>query len=112
MRLAKYRMWGFEVLWSGLERSRVDPRIYQEPEPIDHLNGLARLLALERLFDIAPCKARPWPHLEGGSSFSNAFRIPYGPKYDAVTARIHCSHFLLRKTDVDVLLDRERVAYG
>lgn len=88
MRLAKYRLWGFEIYWPELERSRVNERIFYKP--IDQVNGLARLLVLEWLFHIAPCKTQPWPHLETQGETTTirdsgyqAFRIPYGPKFDA-----------------------------
>lgn len=91
MRLAKYRRWGFEIYWSGLDRSRVNPRILYEQ--IEDIYGLARLLTLERLFkgDIPMVQAAvKWPHLEllGNTTIAQesdyqAFRIPYGPQFDA-----------------------------
>lgn len=59
--LAKYRLWGFEIYWLGLERLCVDDRVLARP--IERVNGLARLLALEWLFFVAPRKADLWPHL-------------------------------------------------
>lgn len=64
MRLVKYCFWGFEIFWSGLEQLCVDLYIYYEPELINQFNGLARLLALEWLFDVALYKANLWLYLE------------------------------------------------
>ncbi|GBC03939.1 hypothetical protein RclHR1_05400001, partial [Rhizophagus clarus] len=47
MRLAKYTERGFEIKVHSLERSRIDPTIYEKS--FEKLNGLARLLVLERL---------------------------------------------------------------
>ncbi|KMP01227.1 hypothetical protein CIRG_01367 [Coccidioides immitis RMSCC 2394] len=46
-RLAKYSHRGFEVYWSGLDRSRVDPTIFERS--FTHVVGLARLLVMEKL---------------------------------------------------------------
>lgn len=46
-RLSKYSKRGFEVYWSDLDRSRIDPTIFERSFQMTH--GLARLLVLERL---------------------------------------------------------------
>lgn len=46
-RLSKYSHRGFEVHWPALERSRIDPTIYERS--FSRLLGLARLLVLEKL---------------------------------------------------------------
>ncbi|KAK2836870.1 hypothetical protein FQN49_006637, partial [Arthroderma sp. PD_2] len=46
-RLAKYSHRGFEVVWPQLERSRIDPTIFERS--FMRTTGLARLLVLERL---------------------------------------------------------------
>lgn len=46
-RLAKYSHRGFEVCWPPLDRSRIDPTIFERSFKRTH--GLARLLVLERL---------------------------------------------------------------
>ncbi|KAK2799263.1 hypothetical protein FQN50_008539 [Emmonsiellopsis sp. PD_5] len=46
-RLAKYAHRGFEVHWSGLDRSKVDPTIFERK--FTHIVGLARLLVMEKL---------------------------------------------------------------
>ncbi|WEW58217.1 hypothetical protein PRK78_003685 [Emydomyces testavorans] len=46
-RLAKYSHRGFEVYWPNLERSRVDPTIFERF--FTHVVGLARLLVMEKL---------------------------------------------------------------
>ncbi|KXX77462.1 Ankycorbin [Madurella mycetomatis] len=46
-RLSKYSHRGFEVYWPGLDRSRVDPTIFERS--FQRTLGLARLLVLERL---------------------------------------------------------------
>ncbi|WPH02991.1 Hypothetical protein R9X50_00586300 [Acrodontium crateriforme] len=50
-RLAKYAHRGFEVYWPNLDRSRVDPTIYERS--FGRTQGLARLLILEKLPDSA-----------------------------------------------------------
>ncbi|KAK3695330.1 hypothetical protein B0T22DRAFT_369114 [Podospora appendiculata] len=50
-RLSKYSHRGFEVYWSGLDRSRVDPTIFERS--FQRTLGLARLLVLERLPTVA-----------------------------------------------------------
>jgi hypothetical protein len=47
MRLAKYANRGFAVLVPGLDRSKVDPQIFEKR--FDQVQGLAKLLLLERL---------------------------------------------------------------
>ena len=47
MRLAKYAKRGFEVAVPDLQRSRVDPMIFERAW--SNINGLARLLLLEKL---------------------------------------------------------------
>ena len=47
MRLAKYAKRGFEILVPSLDRSRIDPNIYERPW--GRLQGLPRLLVLEQL---------------------------------------------------------------
>lgn len=47
MRLAKYASRGFQVAVPSLDRSRIDPQLFEKP--FDKLQGLARLLLLERL---------------------------------------------------------------
>ncbi|CAG8440942.1 1066_t:CDS:10 [Ambispora gerdemannii] len=47
MRLAKYAERGFEIKVPSLDRSRIDPTIYDRS--FEKLHGLARLLVLERL---------------------------------------------------------------
>jgi ankyrin repeat protein len=47
MRLAKYGMRGFSVLVPGLDRDKVDPGIFERPW--NSLDGLAKLLVLEKL---------------------------------------------------------------
>ncbi|KAL2861177.1 ankyrin repeat-containing domain protein [Aspergillus lucknowensis] len=46
-RLSKYSRRGFEVYWADLDRSRVDPTIFQRS--LRGIVGLARLLVLEKL---------------------------------------------------------------
>lgn len=46
-RLSKYSHRGFEVHWSGLDRARIDPTIYERT--FSRVLGLARLLVLEKL---------------------------------------------------------------
>ncbi|KAH7311442.1 hypothetical protein B0I35DRAFT_481406 [Stachybotrys elegans] len=46
-RLAKYARRGFEVYYSDLDRSRIDPSIYERS--LTHTHGLARLLIIEQL---------------------------------------------------------------
>lgn len=46
-RLSKYSHRGFEVLWPVLDRSRIDPTIYERS--FSRVLGLARLLVLEKL---------------------------------------------------------------
>ena len=46
-RLAKYAGRGFEVYWPSLDRSRVDPTIFERS--FTRTEGLARLLILEKL---------------------------------------------------------------
>ncbi|QIX01016.1 hypothetical protein AMS68_006533 [Peltaster fructicola] len=46
-RLSKYRHRGFEVYWPDLDRSRIDPTIYERS--FLRTEGLARLLVLEKL---------------------------------------------------------------
>ncbi|KAL8331874.1 hypothetical protein RB593_002310 [Gaeumannomyces tritici] len=46
-RLSKYSHRGFEVYWPGLDRSRIDPTIFERS--FRRTLGLARLLVLERL---------------------------------------------------------------
>ena len=46
-RLSKYSHRGFEVYWSSLERSRIDPTIFERS--FSRVMGLARLLVLEKL---------------------------------------------------------------
>ncbi|KKK26957.1 hypothetical protein ARAM_004358 [Aspergillus rambellii] len=46
-RLSKYSHRGFEVFWPDLDRSRVDPTIFERS--FARVTGLARLLVLERL---------------------------------------------------------------
>jgi hypothetical protein len=46
-RLSKYSHRGFEVYWPSIERSRVDPTIFERS--FSRLQGLARLLVLEKL---------------------------------------------------------------
>ncbi|PGH04470.1 hypothetical protein GX51_03461 [Blastomyces parvus] len=46
-RLAKYAHRGFEVYWSALDRSRLDPTIFERS--FNHVVGLARLMVMEKL---------------------------------------------------------------
>jgi hypothetical protein len=46
-RLSKYSHRGFEIFWPALDRSRVDPTIYERS--FMRTEGLARLLVLEKL---------------------------------------------------------------
>ncbi|CAG8242404.1 unnamed protein product [Penicillium salamii] len=46
-RLSKYSHRGFEVFWPGLDRSRIDPTIFERT--FNRTVGLARLLVLEKL---------------------------------------------------------------
>jgi len=46
-RLSKYRHRGFEVQWPNLDRSRIDPTIFERS--FSRTEGLARLLILEKL---------------------------------------------------------------
>ncbi|PGH19662.1 hypothetical protein AJ80_03817 [Polytolypa hystricis UAMH7299] len=46
-RLAKYAHRGFEVYWSDLDRSKIDPTIFERS--FSHVAGLARLLVMEQL---------------------------------------------------------------
>ncbi|RIA84952.1 ankyrin repeat-containing domain protein [Glomus cerebriforme] len=109
MRLAKYTERGFEIKVPLLERSRIDPTIYEKS--FEKLNGLARLLVLERLntpdnrFEYVEKKrerncrpkhpksgiyaSRKWARAKNmkGSKFENSdyetVILPYGLKYDA-----------------------------
>jgi hypothetical protein len=47
MRLAKYSSRGFGVVVPSLDRSRIDPQLFEKR--FDQLQGLARLLLLEKL---------------------------------------------------------------
>ncbi|KAI9433857.1 hypothetical protein H4582DRAFT_1982964 [Lactarius indigo] len=47
IRLAKYSSRGFEVYVPGLKRDEIDPTIYERA--VGHVQGLARLLAIEKL---------------------------------------------------------------
>ena len=46
-RLAKYARRGFEVHWPNLDRSKIDPTIFERS--FSHVLGLARLLVIEKL---------------------------------------------------------------
>lgn len=46
-RLAKYARRGFEVHWPNLDRSKIDPTIFERS--FSHVLGLARLLVMEKL---------------------------------------------------------------
>lgn len=46
-RLSKYAHRGFEIHWPDLDRTKIDPTIFERSFP--RTNGLARLLVLERL---------------------------------------------------------------
>jgi hypothetical protein len=46
-RLAKYRRRGFEIYWGDIDRSKVDPTIFERSFP--SVVGLARLLVMEKL---------------------------------------------------------------
>lgn len=46
-RLSKYSHRGFEVYWPSLDRSRIDPTIFERS--FSRTQGLARLLVLEKL---------------------------------------------------------------
>ncbi|PGH35322.1 hypothetical protein GX50_01786 [[Emmonsia] crescens] len=46
-RLAKYAHRGFEVYWPALDRSKLDPTIFERS--FNHVVGLARLMVMERL---------------------------------------------------------------
>lgn len=46
-RLAKYARRGFEVHWPNLDRSKIDPTIFERS--FSHVVGLARLLIIEKL---------------------------------------------------------------
>ncbi|KAJ5894821.1 hypothetical protein N7495_006512 [Penicillium taxi] len=46
-RLSKYSHRGFEVFWTGLDRSKIDPTIFERS--FTRTQGLARLLVLEKL---------------------------------------------------------------
>ncbi|RIA90033.1 hypothetical protein C1645_661896, partial [Glomus cerebriforme] len=109
MRLAKYAERGFEIKVPLLERSRIDPTIYERN--FEELSGLARLLVLERLntpnnrFNYVKKKhernfrpnhsksglygSRRWRRVNnyGENKFENSnyetVILPYGPKYDA-----------------------------
>ena len=47
MRLAKYAERGFAVVVPSLERNKIDPQLFEKR--FDQLQGLARLLLLEKL---------------------------------------------------------------
>ncbi|GBB92606.1 hypothetical protein RclHR1_02030009 [Rhizophagus clarus] len=106
MRLAKYAGRGFEIKVPSLDRSRIDPTIYEKS--FEKLNGLARLLVLERLntpydrFEYIEKKRERNYHPESSSYVSRRKRrssdikaskfenndygtviLPYGPKYNA-----------------------------
>jgi len=49
VRLAKYAERGFEVLVPSLTRGKIDPQIFEKP--FDKVQGLARLLQIEKLKD-------------------------------------------------------------
>ncbi|PQE10383.1 ankyrin repeat protein [Rutstroemia sp. NJR-2017a WRK4] len=107
-RLSKYSHRGFEVHWPMLDRSRIDPTIFERS--FGRTEGLARLLILEKLPKQARRKERGRPSLNRG--FRNQRRlygnlkdqeedevaewveqddiadyhtmtVPYGPKYNA-----------------------------
>ncbi|PGH11964.1 hypothetical protein AJ79_04551 [Helicocarpus griseus UAMH5409] len=46
-RLAKYAHRGFEVHWPALDRSKLDPTIFERS--FNHITGLARLMVMEKL---------------------------------------------------------------
>lgn len=46
-RLAKYARRGFEIHWPNLDRSKIDPTIFERS--FSHVFGLARLLVMEKL---------------------------------------------------------------
>ncbi|RIA83139.1 hypothetical protein C1645_699703 [Glomus cerebriforme] len=107
IRLIKYAERGFEIKVPSLERSRIDPTIYEKS--FGKLNGLARLLVLEHLntpknrLEYVKKKRersiRPRPPNSGGiytsrrwdnceeNNFKNSdyetVILPYGPKYNA-----------------------------
>lgn len=129
-RLAKYSHRGFEVYWPLLDRSRIDPTIFERS--FKRTQGLARLLVLERLPKVSDRDAyvdqrraeRGRPSIDRDEytlpgnikdrhdeevadvideeevSNYHTFTIPYGPKY---TAR-KIEKLLYRK---DLLLNAE-----
>eukprot|EP01091_Cochliopodium_minus_P014082 TRINITY_DN470_c0_g2_i1.p1 TRINITY_DN470_c0_g2~~TRINITY_DN470_c0_g2_i1.p1 ORF type:complete len:1824 (-),score=771.42 TRINITY_DN470_c0_g2_i1:113-5584(-) len=80
MRLAKYAERGFSVVVPSLERDKIDPQLFERR--FDQLQGLARLLLLEKLKSpesryrykdlLRIKKMRPEPK-EGRTSFANKF---------------------------------------
>lgn len=112
-RLAKYAHRGFEVYWGDMDRSRVDPTVFERS--FSHVVGLARLLVMEKLPTAEARDAyiserraeRKRPHRqsqyqgdwgnikesqpedvaewvdEEEVSNYHTFMVPYGPKYNA-----------------------------
>lgn len=64
-RLCKYASRGFEVHWPSLDRSRVDPTIFERA--FNRVQGLARLLILEKL-----------PHPQDRDEYLNKRRVEKG----------------------------------
>ncbi|KAG9287132.1 hypothetical protein G9A89_001026 [Geosiphon pyriformis] len=109
MRLAKYAERGFEIKVPSLDRSRIDPTIYERS--FEKLHGLARLLVLERLSSpdsrfkyieekrertlrpkhpkAGTYASRSWSRSDNlrTNKFENndyeTVQLPYGPKYNA-----------------------------
>ncbi|KAH9034042.1 hypothetical protein EDB83DRAFT_2296416 [Lactarius deliciosus] len=99
VRLAKYSSRGFEVYVPGLKRAEIDPTIYERA--VGHVQGLARLLAIEKL---ATPEARNQYHsqrslLRGQPAFSRSLYVRDRRRYksdlkaDAVIGGLEMSDY-------------------
>ncbi len=79
-RLSKYSHRGFEVYWPDLDRSRIDPTIFERS--LQRTLGLARLLVLERL-----------PTAQARNSYLDKRREERGrPQIDRYSRRLRSLH--------------------
>ncbi|CAG8970761.1 hypothetical protein HYALB_00001546 [Hymenoscyphus albidus] len=110
-RLSKYSHRGFEVHWPLLDRTRIDPTIFERS--FGRTQGLARLLILEKLPKASDRdsymaqrreeRGRPalnrWRNQFNNSDVSSyhSMTVPYGPKYGAarITRLLYAKDLLL-----------------
>lgn len=113
-RLAKYAKRGFEVLWQGFDRSKIDRTIFDRDA--SQVVGLARLLVLEKGWierngrsgsgvDSSSHRDRRAGVCDGEDSSETSnyefICIPYGPGYDATRVRNQLPlHIVLRIDNV------------